>query len=89
MSRIRYYEYVEYFYIYRSFHDKKRRIEYHRIARKIEDENRLNPDKPPKGIVGDHPNHLYPNEENTIAINNKVYGNLLQEITQKSSIRYS
>ena len=34
------------------FHDRKRRLEYFRIARMIEDENKNNPDKPPKGIVG-------------------------------------
>lgn len=37
------------------YHDKKRRLEYFRIARMIEEENRKNPDKPPKGIVGDSP----------------------------------
>ena len=37
------------------YHDKKRRIEYYRIARMIDEENRNNPDKPPKGIVGDSP----------------------------------
>lgn len=38
-----------------SFHDKKRRIEYFRIVKEIEDENKKNPDKPPKEIVGDKP----------------------------------
>ena len=38
-----------------NFHDKKRRIEYYRIAKLIEQENNKNPDKPPKGIVGDKP----------------------------------
>jgi hypothetical protein len=38
-----------------NFHDKKRRIEYYRIAKIIEDENKKNPNKPPKGIVGDKP----------------------------------
>ena len=37
------------------FHDRKRRLEYFRIARLIEVENKQNPDKPPKGIVGDSP----------------------------------
>lgn len=37
------------------YHDKRRRLEYFRIAKMIEDENRNNPDKPPKGIVGDSP----------------------------------
>lgn len=37
------------------FHDRKRRIEYFRIARLIEEENKKNPDKTPKGIVGDSP----------------------------------
>jgi hypothetical protein len=38
-----------------NFHDKKRRIEYYRIAKVIEDENKKNPNRPPKGIVGDKP----------------------------------
>ena len=38
-----------------NFHDKKRRIEYYRIAKLIEEENRNNPSRPPKGIVGDKP----------------------------------
>jgi len=38
-----------------NFHDKKRRIEYYRIAKLIEDENNKNPERPPKGIVGDKP----------------------------------
>lgn len=37
------------------YHDKKRRLEYFRIAKLIADENKNNPDKPPKGIVGDSP----------------------------------
>ena len=37
------------------YHDKKRRLEYFRIAKLISDENKKNPDKPPKGIVGDSP----------------------------------
>lgn len=41
--------------IFFSYHDKKRRIEYFRISKEIENENRNNPNKPPKGIVGDRP----------------------------------
>ncbi|CAD8110832.1 unnamed protein product [Paramecium primaurelia] len=37
------------------YHDKKRRLEYYRIAKLIANENKNNPDKPPKGIVGDSP----------------------------------
>lgn len=37
------------------FYDRKRRIEYFRITKLIENENKQNPDKPPKGIVGDSP----------------------------------
>lgn len=38
-----------------KMHDKKRKFEYWKIVRKIEEENKLNPSKPPKGIVGDKP----------------------------------
>ncbi len=41
--------------ILNNFHDKKRRIEYYRIAKVIEDENKKNPNRPPQGIVGDKP----------------------------------
>lgn len=44
-----------YTYINYRYHDKKRRIDYYRISRAIEDENKRNPDRPPKGIVGDKP----------------------------------
>lgn len=35
-----------------SYHNKKRRYEYYRIAKIIEDENKLNPERPPKEIAG-------------------------------------
>ena len=41
--------------ILNAFHDKKRKIEYYKIAKLIEKENNENPDRPPKGIVGDKP----------------------------------
>lgn len=70
-------------YIHISYHDKKRRIEYFRIAREIEDENKRNPDKPPKGIVGDKPDVKRDSEEqsNESAAGPKVYENLLGEIS--------
>ncbi len=37
------------------FHDRKRRLEYFRISKMIDEENNKNPDKPPKGIIGDKP----------------------------------
>ncbi|KAL4430454.1 hypothetical protein ABPG74_013304 [Tetrahymena malaccensis] len=42
-------------YILNNFHDKKRRFDYYRIAQLIEEENKKNPDRPPKGIVGEKP----------------------------------
>lgn len=38
-----------------AFHDKKRRYDYYRIAQLIEEENEKNPNRPPKGIVGEKP----------------------------------
>ena len=32
-----------------TFYDKRRRFEYYRIAKVIEEENRKNPNRPPKG----------------------------------------
>ncbi|CAD8213512.1 unnamed protein product [Paramecium octaurelia] len=37
------------------YYDKKRKYDYFRIAKIIEEENKLNPQKPPKGIVGERP----------------------------------
>ncbi|CAD8121622.1 unnamed protein product [Paramecium sonneborni] len=38
-----------------KYYDKKRKYEYYRISRLIEEENKKNPNKPPKGIVGERP----------------------------------
>jgi hypothetical protein len=36
-----------------TFYDKRRRFEYYRIAKVIEDENRKNPNRPPKGTFAE------------------------------------
>ena len=41
--------------ILNKYYDKKRKFEYYRIAKLIEEENKKNPQRPPKGIVGDRP----------------------------------
>lgn len=41
--------------ILNKYYDKKRKYEYYRIARLIEEENKKNPNRPPKGIVGERP----------------------------------
>ncbi|CAD8110767.1 unnamed protein product [Paramecium primaurelia] len=38
-----------------KYYDKKRKYEYYRIANLIEEENKKNPNRPPKGIVGERP----------------------------------
>ncbi|KAM3147716.1 hypothetical protein pb186bvf_000044 [Paramecium bursaria] len=38
-----------------EYYNQKRKIEYYKIQKLIEQENRQNPDKPAKGIVGDKP----------------------------------
>ncbi|CAD8122402.1 unnamed protein product [Paramecium sonneborni] len=38
-----------------KYFDKKRKYEYYRIAHLIEEENKNNPNRPPKGIVGERP----------------------------------
>lgn len=38
-----------------NYHDKKRTVEYYRIARLIDEENKNNPGKPPKAIIGSKP----------------------------------
>lgn len=37
------------------YYDKKRKYEYYRIAKIIEEENKKHPERPPKGIVGEKP----------------------------------
>ncbi|CAD8121441.1 unnamed protein product [Paramecium sonneborni] len=41
--------------ILNKYYDKKRKYDYFRIAKMIEEENKQNPNKPPKGIVGERP----------------------------------
>jgi hypothetical protein len=38
-----------------KYYDEKRKFEYFKIVKIIEEENQKNPNKPPKGIVGDKP----------------------------------
>ena len=38
--------------IINKYLDKRRKLDYYRIVRIIEEENKLNPSRPPKGIVG-------------------------------------
>lgn len=72
-----------------SYHDKKRRIEYFRIVKEIEDENKKNPDKPPKEIVGDKPDvrrdSLDFTQRSGCDKEEKFYGNLLDDITLDQS----
>jgi hypothetical protein len=48
-----------------KMHDKKRKLDYWKIVRRIEEENRQNPSKPPKGIVGDRPIRRNPSSESS------------------------
>lgn len=41
-----------------KYFDKKRKCDYYRIAKLIEQENKNNPNRPPKGIVGERPSPL-------------------------------
>ncbi|CAD8053761.1 unnamed protein product [Paramecium primaurelia] len=69
------------------YYDKKRKLEYYKIQRQIEYENRNNPNQPPKGIVGDKPieTQTTPESEssNNSTINNNVE-NILQDIKQQA-----
>lgn len=48
-----------------NYHDKKRTTEYYRISKLIEVDNKNNPRKPPKAIIGSKPEK---NEKKTINI---------------------
>ncbi|CAK71054.1 unnamed protein product (macronuclear) [Paramecium tetraurelia] len=71
------------------YYDKKRKLEYYKIQRQIEYENRNNPNRPPKGIVGDKPieTQTTPQSEssNDSTINNNVE-NILQDIKQQEEL---
>lgn len=41
-----------------KYYDKKRKLDYYRIAKLIEEDNKNNPDQPPKGIVGEKPSPI-------------------------------
>jgi hypothetical protein len=41
--------------IINKVHDKKRKIEYWKIVKRVEEENKKNPHRPPKNIIGDKP----------------------------------
>ncbi|CAD8203705.1 unnamed protein product [Paramecium octaurelia] len=65
-----------------NYHDKKRRVEYYRIKRIIEEENRKNPNKPKKAIAGDQPEELKPTSPK---VQEQVYSKLLQDLVDKST----
>lgn len=56
--------------IMNRMHDKKRRVEFYRIAKIIEEENKKNPSQPPKGIVGEAPPPLNTDESGEEALEN-------------------
>ncbi|CAK63154.1 unnamed protein product (macronuclear) [Paramecium tetraurelia] len=63
---------------YCSYHDKKRRIEYFRIKRMIEKDNKSNPNQPKKKIVGEEP------DDTTTQKSGRQYSNVLNDITEVS-----
>ncbi|CAK67018.1 unnamed protein product (macronuclear) [Paramecium tetraurelia] len=63
---------------YYSYHDKKRRIEYFRIKRMIEKENKSNPNQPKKKIVGEEP------DDTATQKSGRQYSNFLTDITEVS-----
>ncbi|CAD8105930.1 unnamed protein product [Paramecium sonneborni] len=65
-----------------NYHDKKRRVEYYRIKRIIEEENRKNPNKPKKAIVGDQPEELKPSSPK---VQEQVYSKILEDIIDNST----
>ncbi|CAD8177956.1 unnamed protein product [Paramecium octaurelia] len=64
-----------------NYHDKRRRIEYYRIKRIIEEENRNNPNKPKKAIVGDSPQEDNPTSPKP----QQVYSKILSGIQDAST----
>ncbi|CAD8195703.1 unnamed protein product [Paramecium pentaurelia] len=86
-----------------KYYDKKRRYEYYRIARLIEEENKKNPNGPPKCIIGEGPSlansqESYKNQEsqtqvkrirNTQILKDLSWLNKSQSQIQKNGIENS
>ncbi|CAD8097493.1 unnamed protein product [Paramecium sonneborni] len=64
-----------------NYHDKRRRIEYYRIKRIIEEENKKNPSKPKKTIVGNLPQDTIPTSPKPL----QMYSKILSEIQDAST----
>ncbi|CAD8173521.1 unnamed protein product [Paramecium pentaurelia] len=62
--------------ILNKYYDKKRKYDYFRIAKMIEEENKLNPNKPPKGIVGERPSPANSQESAFYEKDEKEYQNI-------------
>ncbi|CAK62496.1 unnamed protein product (macronuclear) [Paramecium tetraurelia] len=70
------------------YYDKRRKLDYYRIQRQIEFENKQNPQLPQKGIVGDKPieTQSTPNSESSSTSNlNTNIENILKDITRQES----
>ncbi|CAD8096339.1 unnamed protein product [Paramecium primaurelia] len=72
--------------ILNKYYDKKRKIEYYRIAKIIDQENKNNPHRPPKGIIGEKPSPLnsqlsQPNQEQDLAEYNIKNIQILKELS--------
>ncbi|CAD8048411.1 unnamed protein product [Paramecium sonneborni] len=71
------------------YYDKKRKLEYYKIQRQIEQENLKNPDQPQKAIVGDKPIESQSTPQSEISgnstINNNVENILSDTILQQKN----
>lgn len=66
--------------ILNEYYNQKRKLEYYKIQKIIEEENKNHPEKPPKGIVGDEPMQTESTPPSHTVESGVIVGNVLDEL---------
>ncbi|CAK88822.1 unnamed protein product (macronuclear) [Paramecium tetraurelia] len=71
--------------ILNEYYNQKRKLEYYKIQKIIDEENKNNPEKPPKGIVGDQPIQTESTPPSHTIESGIIVGNVLDELQNTPS----
>ncbi|CAD8185763.1 unnamed protein product [Paramecium pentaurelia] len=71
--------------ILNEYYNQKRKLEYYKIQKIIDEENKNNPEKPPKGIVGDEPIQTESTPPSHTIESGIIVGNVLDELQNTPS----
>ncbi|CAD8197263.1 unnamed protein product [Paramecium octaurelia] len=71
--------------ILNEYYNLKRKLEYYKIQKIIDEENKNNPEKPPKGIVGDQPIQTESTPPSHTIESGIIVGNVLDELQNTPS----